>query len=317
MMMLNFFFLAANQAAPASPMPDFGKVLLPAIVLIAVVAILKIFLESKNERRGRRRRGRRGSDEAPGCAYVLLSRFFGMIADIIRRHAASKAADDGCVVYLPEETCRGKPGSPSWTDQATRTAAHDAQVAEKGEDGESLAAMTLADWLAPNIYHIVNDVMLPDGMGGTTQIDHVVVSKFGVFCVETKNHSGTIYGDMQHDHWLEYYNGNRVPTRFQNPFRQSYKHLCVFSKDIKLPMEAIHHVVFFVGRARIKMKGELPPGLCQTGAAVSRYVHSFAVALIDDADVTEILRRIEMMRVANTAANRAAHVDYLHRTHGA
>ncbi len=39
-----------------------------------------------------------------------------------------------------------------------------------------------------------NDVTLPDEQGGTTQIDHIVLSPFGVFVIETKNYKGWIFG---------------------------------------------------------------------------------------------------------------------------
>ena len=43
-------------------------------------------------------------------------------------------------------------------------------------------------------YYIFNDVILDTGQG-TTQIDHIVVSKYGVFAIETKNYRGEIYGN--------------------------------------------------------------------------------------------------------------------------
>lgn len=38
---------------------------------------------------------------------------------------------------------------------------------------------------------------------GTTQIDHVVVSKFGVFAIETKNYRGEIYGNDDREEWTQ------------------------------------------------------------------------------------------------------------------
>ena len=38
---------------------------------------------------------------------------------------------------------------------------------------------------------------------GTTQIDHVVVSKYGLFTIETKNYRGKIYGDDARDKWTQ------------------------------------------------------------------------------------------------------------------
>ena len=39
--------------------------------------------------------------------------------------------------------------------------------------------------------------MLPADDGGTTQIDHILVSKYGIFVIETKNRKGWIFGGPQ------------------------------------------------------------------------------------------------------------------------
>lgn len=41
-------------------------------------------------------------------------------------------------------------------------------------------------------YILLNDLTLPDQDGGTTQIDHVLLSPFGVFVIESKNYKGWI-----------------------------------------------------------------------------------------------------------------------------
>ena len=58
-----------------------------------------------------------------------------------------------------------------------------------GKAGERRVARKL-DWL-PKEYTILNDIMLRTQYG-TTQIDHVVVSPYGIFVIETKNYKGWI-----------------------------------------------------------------------------------------------------------------------------
>ena len=43
-------------------------------------------------------------------------------------------------------------------------------------------------------YKIFNDILLATE-SGTTQIDHIVVSRFGIFVIETKNYRGWITGN--------------------------------------------------------------------------------------------------------------------------
>jgi hypothetical protein len=42
-------------------------------------------------------------------------------------------------------------------------------------------------------YHVLRNVTLPTA-DGTTQIDHIIVSEYGVFVIETKNMKGWIFG---------------------------------------------------------------------------------------------------------------------------
>ena len=63
----------------------------------------------------------------------------------------------------------------------------------KGMMGEFAVEMGAALTLPPSVYRRYLDVTLPT-VDGTTQIDHVFVSVFGVFVVETKNKGGWIFG---------------------------------------------------------------------------------------------------------------------------
>ena len=62
----------------------------------------------------------------------------------------------------------------------------------KGVFGEFLVNKLLAS-LPSTEYTLIKNVTLPTD-DGTTQVDHIVVSKFGIFVVETKNMKGWIFG---------------------------------------------------------------------------------------------------------------------------
>jgi hypothetical protein len=59
--------------------------------------------------------------------------------------------------------------------------------------------------------------------GSTTQIDHVLVSVYGIFVIETKNMKGWIFGDERSAQWTQSIFGKK--SRFQNPLRQNYRHV--------------------------------------------------------------------------------------------
>ncbi len=71
-------------------------------------------------------------------------------------------------------------------------------------------------------YHVLNDIMV-NGNYGLTQIDHVVVSKYGIFVIETKNMKGKIYGGERSAEWTKYSKGRKLS--FKNPVHQNYGHI--------------------------------------------------------------------------------------------
>ena len=70
----------------------------------------------------------------------------------------------------------------------------------KGKEGENRVHNILMQ--LPDDYVILDDVVMQTNKG-TTQIDHIVVSKYGVFAIETKNYRGEIYGDDNRKEWTQ------------------------------------------------------------------------------------------------------------------
>ena len=63
----------------------------------------------------------------------------------------------------------------------------------KGVIGEFIVNVSAKLMLDKNEYHLIKNVTLPTE-DGTTQIDHIIASVYGVFVVETKNMKGWIFG---------------------------------------------------------------------------------------------------------------------------
>ena len=72
----------------------------------------------------------------------------------------------------------------------------------KGWIGELKTKFSLWAGLDSNLYHRVHDVIIPSNHG-TTQVDHILVSPFGIFVVETKNYKVWIYGSADQSTWTQ------------------------------------------------------------------------------------------------------------------
>ena len=70
----------------------------------------------------------------------------------------------------------------------------------KGWFGEKKTTFFM--WLSLNkdIYHRFHNIIIPSD-NGTTQIDHLLISKYGIFIIETKNIKGWIFGSEKQERW--------------------------------------------------------------------------------------------------------------------
>ena len=92
----------------------------------------------------------------------------------------------------------------------------------KGRIGEKSVINKLSK-LSKERYILLNDVTIPKSTGGTTQIDHIVVSEYGIFVIETKNYRGWITGNEQDEYWRQTIYKRK--ERLYNPLRQNYGHV--------------------------------------------------------------------------------------------
>jgi len=81
---------------------------------------------------------------------------------------------------------------------------------------------TLLSKLDPSKYEVINNMMI-NVNGQTTQIDHVVISNYGIFVIETKNNTGRIFGNEFQEYWTQTTHKNKV--NIANPVRENYRHI--------------------------------------------------------------------------------------------
>ena len=72
----------------------------------------------------------------------------------------------------------------------------------KGRLGEFQVNFGVRLLLDRGIYRLIKNVTLPVG-DGTTQIDQLVISSYGIFVIETKNMKGWIFGSRNQAQWTQ------------------------------------------------------------------------------------------------------------------
>lgn len=115
---------------------------------------------------------------------------------------------------------------------------------QQGIIGEWFVAQKL--YGLPSEYCVFNDVKLSDDEI-TSQIDHLVLSKYGLFTIETKHWLGTIYGFVTSDCFERKRNGRRSKT-FPNPIKQNDAHIIELYKRIGIPTDENENLVTFANK---------------------------------------------------------------------
>lgn len=100
-------------------------------------------------------------------------------------------------------------------------------------------------------YKVLNDIMLKQN-DSTHQIDHIIISQFGIFVIEMKNYYGLILGDDYKDKWVQYL--GKKKNSFLNPIYQNYGHVKVLEELLNFDNKLFIPIVCFSNQAKLKIK---------------------------------------------------------------
>lgn len=99
------------------------------------------------------------------------------------------------------------------------------RVESIGEIGEIKVNNKLRRYTSKeDIHGHLNNVIIIDNEGKTHQIDHIAIRKNGIFCIETKNYEGIIFGSANQDKWTQVF-GKNNKFQFYNPLKQNRVHI--------------------------------------------------------------------------------------------
>lgn len=175
----------------------------------------------------------------------------------------------------------------------------------KGHLGEYAVNLAIRLKLDKQHYHLIKNVTLPTE-DGSTQIDHVIVSVYGLFVVETKNMKGWIFGGENQKTWTQKI--YRCSNKFQNPLHQNYKHTRTLQSLLGLTDEQIFSVIAFVGDAVFKTP--MPENVTR-GNGFLRYIKARTTPVLTPEQVQTIIGTIEGGRLARSFKTNREHVAYV------
>lgn len=122
----------------------------------------------------------------------------------------------------------------------------------KGRYSEKLVNDKLLE--LPDEYTVFHDLLF-ESNGHSTQIDHIVISPYGVFVIETKGYKGWILGGEYSEYWTQVIYKRK--QQFYNPVKQNEGHVKFLRYLLKTSFETpFIPIVVFNNDAELKIRAE-------------------------------------------------------------
>lgn len=110
--------------------------------------------------------------------------------------------------------------------------------------GEKVVNYHLRPLLRQDEYLLAN-LLLPLKNGHKTEIDCVLITRKGIFCIETKNWVGHISGSDDDEYWLQEYDDPYMSDRrHKNPVKQNEGHCAVLERLLNNRFDVNGAVIF-------------------------------------------------------------------------
>lgn len=153
-------------------------------------------------------------------------------------------------------------------------------------------------------YIVLNNLLL-DTSCGTTQIDHIVISPYGIFVIETKNYKGWIFGHENSQEWKQSLLGKRTffgwssnQYKFRNPIRQNMAHVIAVKAILKeIGDFKIVPIVTFSDNAELNIT--TPNNIVINWNDLYTEIKSYNTQCIGQEDIHRIVHKLQNANISN------------------
>ena len=154
-------------------------------------------------------------------------------------------------------------------------------------------------------YLVLNDILVENN--GFHQIDHIVISKYGIFVIEMKNYYGLIIGNQYNKRWFQYLGKKKYS--FYSPIYQNYGHLKVLEEILNIEEDKFISIICFSNQAKLKVESLVP--ITQTGL-LNQVITSYQQEILD-LDLKVIKEKLETLNIKDKSI-RKKHIKNIKKT---
>lgn len=154
-------------------------------------------------------------------------------------------------------------------------------------------------------YKVFNDVLIKNSYG-TSQIDHLVVSPYGIFVIETKNYKGWILGGANSDKWTQNIWGNKY--QLANPIRQNMGHIKALQNALPQYISSQYvSIIAFSHNSKLKVKVDDSYNVVYTLNVISR-IRAYKEVILSDEQQNEYITALQKF-LDSSKDEKKAHVS--------
>ena len=155
-----------------------------------------------------------------------------------------------------------------------------------GTTGSVRVQRLLAAGLEKRRYVVLRNLTLAAG-GGTQRFEHLVVSQFGIFVIDTIHRSGWISGTQVQALWQQRTFGRVI--RFDNPVHANALRIEALVQLLRLPVSRFHPMVVFSGHKGFKTP---PPNMVMPVSRTLGHINAQRRQLLTAEEVDRAVQQI-------------------------
>lgn len=171
----------------------------------------------------------------------------------------------------------------------------------KGKYSEKLVNNKIQE--LPEEYVIFNDLLF-ESNGYSTQIDHIVVSPYGVFVIETKGYKGWILGGENSEYWTQTIYKSK--HQFYSPIKQNAGHVRFLRHLLKCSV-AIPFIPIVVFNNDADLKVNIVNSLVVNRCNLKRAILQYRTSVLNQETIEWIVQTINQNRIIADAENLIQH----------
>lgn len=240
------------------------------------------------------------------CAFILLM-IIKLFIECIKREQFRKKNRD---TQFSSSVVKEKKGF--WA--SIFTSRYSSRAEAIGDYGEKRVSSFLED-LDCKDYRVYNNILIRNGKY-TTQVDHIIISRYGIFVLETKNIHGKVYGNGHAEFWKQYLPdigykrcGSTQEHQLRNPIWQNEGHIKTLLRLVFGDGVPVYGIVVFPNDADLMITADKPVlHMREVVPFIKQYCN-----IVITSDQMNFYRRRLFEVISTSESDRKVHLENVYR----